>query len=219
MVEKISRVKTHQRYYVDGVRVPGATTITGIIAKPALIRWANQMGMKGIDTSKYVEKVADAGTLAHWMVEAHWLGQEVDTDSFTQEQIRLAEHSFLSYLEWEKGKDIEVFEVEKQLVSKKFCYGGTLDCICKIDGVLTVQDLKTSKRLYDEHFYQVAGYWNLARENGYPKVKTIRVLQIGRGEDENWTERVVTGEELILYWHAFWAACRLYHAMKEARKK
>ena len=37
--------KAHTVYKLaDGTRVPGATTITGLLNKPHLVRWANKIG-------------------------------------------------------------------------------------------------------------------------------------------------------------------------------
>ena len=44
--------KAHQRYKLaDGTQVPGVTTITGQLNKPALIIWANRLGLQGIDST------------------------------------------------------------------------------------------------------------------------------------------------------------------------
>lgn len=60
MADKLKKVtKAHTRYYLsDGTLVPGATTVTGLLNKPALVKWANNLGLQGIDSSKYVDKAA-----------------------------------------------------------------------------------------------------------------------------------------------------------------
>ena len=37
-LEKTRASKTHQRYFVDGVQVPGVTTVMSVLAKPAFRR-------------------------------------------------------------------------------------------------------------------------------------------------------------------------------------
>lgn len=217
-LDKLSKVRGHQVYRLaNGDIVPGATTVTGVLNKPALIRWANQQGLAGVDTSRYVAKVADAGTLAHEMAAAHWAGEKADTDAYSREQIVLAQSSFRSYLAWEKRHEVKVHAVERQYVSERHRYGGTIDAIADVDGVQTVLDLKTSKAIYDEHLYQVAGYWNLALENDWDDVSAIRVLQIGRGEGETWTERVLAGTDILPYWDVFQAALALYRAIRAVK--
>src|SRR5439155_21898181 len=53
------KVKAHVRYYTSkGEQVPGVTTILSVLNKPALVSWANRMGLQGIDTHKYVDEAA-----------------------------------------------------------------------------------------------------------------------------------------------------------------
>ena len=61
-----------------GRRVPGETTILGVINKPALAEWANQQGLAGVDTEKTVRYAADLGTVTHARIEAFVRGMELD---------------------------------------------------------------------------------------------------------------------------------------------
>ncbi|MBD3393661.1 MAG: hypothetical protein GF410_16730, partial [Chitinivibrionales bacterium] len=62
--------KVHTRYYNKaGKQVPGTTTITGVMNKSALVKWANGLGLRGIDVKNYVDELATIGTLAHYMIE------------------------------------------------------------------------------------------------------------------------------------------------------
>ena len=131
--------KAHTVYKLaDGTRVPGATTITGLLNKPHLVRWANKLGLEGIDSSKYTDEAAAVGTLAHALVQAHLQGETLDTTMFSPTQVDLAENAVLSYLEWEKRHKIEPLICEVPMVSEKLRYGGTVDCYCRLDGVPTL---------------------------------------------------------------------------------
>jgi len=60
------RSKAHQRYKTsDGRPCVGVTTVTGKIAKPYLVNWANKLGLDGYDVGTYVDALARIGTLAH----------------------------------------------------------------------------------------------------------------------------------------------------------
>jgi hypothetical protein len=64
------KTKAHIIYKLaDDSRVPGCTTICGILDKPALLEWANRIGLQGIEMRRYVDDKADIGTLAHDMIE------------------------------------------------------------------------------------------------------------------------------------------------------
>ena len=50
MAKYSNKSKIHTVYKTkDGIRVPGVTTILGELAKPALIHWAWDLGIKNID--------------------------------------------------------------------------------------------------------------------------------------------------------------------------
>lgn len=170
----------------DGIRLPGVTTITAELGwnKGVLISWANKLGLKGIESAKYVDDKADIGTLAHQMILDHLRQTKTDTSDYSKNQIDLAENCLLSYFAWEKGKTIEPILLETPLISETYKFGGTMDCFAKIDGVVTLCDFKTGKGIYDEYFIQVAGgYLLLLQENSH-KVEKIQILNIPRSEDE-----------------------------------
>ncbi len=184
--------KAHIRYKLaDGKTiVPGATTITGLLNKPYLVRWANNLGLEGIDSSTYTDEAAKIGTLAHAMVQADLQGEEIDRNLYSPEQVDLAENAVLSFFEWKKQHDITPIHCETPFVSEKMKYGGTVDCYCMLDGKPTLLDFKTGKAIYEEYFVQLAAYAELLRESGLP-VDECRILRIGRDETEGFEERSV----------------------------
>lgn len=181
------KVRAHIRYKLqDNTIVPGATTITNLLAKNALIKWSNDLGLKGISVNSYVDDKAAIGTLAHRMILDYFLKEKCNTDDYAKNQIDQAENSFLSFLEWEKQHKINVTCVETQLVSEKYKYGGTFDFYGLIDGNLEVIDFKTGG-IWPEHWFQVAAYKELLLENGHHPV-SVRILNIPRTEDESFKE-------------------------------
>lgn len=207
--------KAHTRYYLaDGTLVPGATTITGLLNKPALVRWANQLGLEGIDSTKYVDKAAKIGTLIHAMVEAHITNKPLETSDYSQKEIDIANVGFYKYLDWEKQHTIESIFNEKRFVSEKHKYGGTLDFYCKLDGKYTLIDFKSCKEIYGDQFCQVSGYGNLLRESKN-KVEQILILRIGRSEDEGFEEKYILPKKEKLYFKIFKSLIQVYYTKKE----
>ncbi len=211
----------HQRYRLrDGTIVPGVTTIVGVMAKPALINWANRMGLQGIDTTKYVDSLADAGTLAHYLVECDLVDEEPDPaylDEFSKVDLDRAENSLLSYYEWRKQHEIEIIGTEMQLVSEEHGFGGTCDIYCKLDGRFALIDIKTCKALYgkaDEKWTQVAGYSLLLEEN-FHKVDAEYILRIGREESEGF--EFVESPDPLLHSDRFFTCLELYNINKRLR--
>ena len=205
--------KAHQRYKLfDGTRVPGVTTITGQLNKPALIIWANKLGLAGIDSNKFRDDKAEIGSLGHEMIVAHLSKREPDTFDYSKNQIDQAENCFLSYLEWEKQHIIEPKLTEFQAVSETYKYGGAFDFYGSVDGTLEVVDFKTGSGIYDEMWFQVSAYGKLITD----QVQRYRILNIPRTEDESFKEEVKT--DLSLHFEAFLKLLDFYYINKKIKK-
>lgn len=213
-------VKAHTRYYLaDGTRVPGCTTVTGVLNKPALVRWANNLGLDGIDVSNYTDRLADAGTLVHHMILCDIQGQVPDLDAFAPQVVRLAENSFISYLAWRRAHTVEPIICEQPMVSETHRYGGTPDLYAKVDGVNALVDFKSGSGIYAEHFHQVAGgYLLLLEERGLP-VERIVLLNIPRDEDEAFVEIPLTIESPAVPKHReMFLLCRRVYQLQQELK-
>lgn len=209
--------KAHTVYKLaDGTRVPGVTTYLGVLNKPALVKWANNLGLQGIDSSKYVDNLADVGTLAHSMILTYLKGEELDSSDYSASQITLAENSFMSYLEWAKHHKIEPILIETPLVSEEYRFGGTPDLLALVDGIPTLVDFKTSKALYPEHYIQVAAYWVLVLEHSYT-ADNVMILRIGREEDEGFEVKPV--KALRTNWEIFTHCQAIYELQKQSKKE
>jgi len=207
--------KAHVRYELpNGTKIPGVTTVLGILNKPALVIWANRLGLQGIDSTKYRDEMADIGTLAHQMIVDYFKGEKTDTSDYSKTQIDLAENCLLSFWEWERGHKIEVIMAEAQLVSTDYGYGGTIDCFCKLDGQPTLLDFKTGKAIYPEMFYQLAAYEQLLAEAG-KLIEVTRILRIGRDADEGFEERSVG--KLDKHFELFKHCLAIYNLQKEVK--
>lgn len=215
-IEQVSGVKQHTVYKVEGKRVPGTTTIIGILEKPFLKVWANQIGLQGIELNKYVDKLAQIGTLAHLMIECHCLGADLDLNAYSAEQISLAENAYISFLEWERDKEVQYIGNEMVLTSPSLLYGGTIDIYCKVNGVLTLADIKTAKAVYPEMFVQLAAYKHLLEENGYP-VHDTRILRVGRDESEGFED--CHKPDLMAHWELFKCLRQAYELQKKINRK
>ncbi len=205
--------KAHTRYELkDGTYVPGTTTITGTLNKPFLIGWANKLGLEGIDSTKYVDYLADIGTLTHYRVECYLKGVGAVYDDYTQKQIKASDIPFEKFLLWEKENEFEIIDSELALVSEKHRYGGTCDIYCMLNGKKTLMDIKTSKRCYPEHYMQVSAYTKLLIENG-KDVESVKILRIGRNKNEGFG--VIDPPKLNLYWKVFLHLLEIYKLQKE----
>lgn len=171
--------KAHTRYRTKGgTIVPGVTTVINLLAKPALIYWAWDLGMKGEDFRKVRDKAADIGTVAHYLVECDIKGEKPDLGDTTPNVLRSARRAFNAYLDWRKNFILKNIECEAELVSEKYLFGGKLDWVARDpDGLVWLIDVKTGKGIYTEYRYQLAAYVQLWDEN-HPDTPIDRVAII-----------------------------------------
>ena len=207
------KYKAHRRYSTkSGEYVPGTTTITGLENKPFLVKWANSLGLEGIAVSKYVDALANIGTLAHEIIEFELTEKTIDLSDYTPNEITAAKNSVDKFHKWKDQHKFEVLKCEISLVSETHKFGGTADIYCLLDDVLTLIDLKTGKACYPEHYCQVSAYEQLLIENGYP-VKDVRILRIGRDESEGFDDLGVPNRGL--QWDKFLRLRDIYYINKK----
>lgn len=217
--ETVRKAKPHQRYQLEnGQEVPGVTTALGVINKRALVGWANKIGLQGIKVHEYVDDLADVGTCAHYLVQCHLAGETPDLQDFTPRQVDRAENCLISFFEWARDKEFDTIYSEKQLVSEQHHFGGTVDWYGQLNGRHIVIDIKTGKGLYDENDYQIAAYHHLVCVNGGP-VDEARLLQVGRSEDEGFSEKMIPTRAIKPYFDVFLAALNLYNVIRATKRR
>lgn len=230
--EHIPGTEAHQIYRLaDGTKVPGGSTIAKVCGADEstrfLVRWANQLGLDGYDSSKYVNVLADVGTLTHARALQFWRGKNIhEYDSiFSQWIIDKSNICYAKFEEWCKGKEFDPIVVEEPFVSEMFKFGGTPDFYGKIKGIegvpdwsLWLLDWKTSKYVYKSHFYQVAGYaMGLLEARGLP-TEFGGVLRMGRDETEGFEFKKKSRKEMELQWQIFHHGLQMYHLQKQEPK-
>lgn len=171
------------RYYMidhpdyENVRFPNVTSITGVLDKPALVGWAERMGIEAcqeylrntapdfIDIEEMAtqakgasrrkkEDAAEIGTKTHEIIESVLngdLGVEIPPELSSTIQ---------SFSNWyNQAGIVNIISTELPVVSVKYGYGGTIDVVARMrDGSITVFDWKTSNGLYKETTLQLSAY-------------------------------------------------------------
>ena len=210
------KAKAHQRYKTsDGRPCVGVTTVCGKIAKPYLITWANKLGLEGYDSNKWTDALADIGTLIHYLVECDIKGLIPDLGDYTENQITIAKEAFKKWVIWKEKNKFESIGSELQVVSDDLMVGGTCDHYCKLNDIFCVLDIKTSKSCYSEQRTQAVAYAKLLQALG-KQVDEVRILRIGRSENEGFDDILVGGIEL--HWKRFLAYLTTYWIDKDLER-
>jgi hypothetical protein len=150
----------------DGKKVPSVTTVLSRFKDSGgLIHWAWELGMEGKDYRKVRDAAADAGTLAHGLVDAWAHGVAFAIPQETPDEVRQrAEKAYGAFLEWVAQTQLKIDQTELPLVSEKYRFGGTFDALL-VRGKRSMGDWKTSNKVYGEYLAQVAAYGILWEEN------------------------------------------------------
>lgn len=199
-----------QPYYVGGRRVPSVTTVLSRFKESgALIHWAWNEGREGRDFRETKQKAADAGTLAHAMVEADIHDRAVDMSKFPNVTLSVrdnAAHALRAFREWAGRVELKVEHTELPLVSEKHMFGGTLDAMI-VMGQLVLGDWKTSGGIYTDMLVQVAGGYSLLWEENFPnqKIHGVEILRISKPEEP---------DDPISFHDHFWGPEVIPHAQK-----
>jgi hypothetical protein len=194
----------------DGTPVPGTTTIIGRFKDSGpLIYWAWTQGKTGLDFRATSKQAADAGTIAHDMVEASIKGETFEPPPGTDPAVLAkAAHAFAQWQAWAKQSRLKIVATERALVSEKYRFGGTLDAVGKLGRKFCLLDWKSSNGIYPDYLLQLAAY-ALLLEECEPKWKTdeAHIIRFSK-EHADFEHRSFTGladakHEFLLLREAF----------------
>ena len=237
--------KPARRQYRDtaGTKLPGVTTVLGVLEKPALVGWAATTAAEATaeacanglppDQARILgraavfsrrDKAADLGTRAHAMVEAHFRGEAVVVDVADVETAKVAECAARAIAHIEATCDrVVAVEVAHSVDSVPWRmgdlpgYGGTLDMIVERGGRQYVADLKTGRHAHDEVVPQLAAYRHLwIRHPDGTDIDGGLVFHVPiDGEGVN--ELAIDSATLDAGWRVFCGALIVYHARGSAK--
>jgi len=203
------------RALLDGI-LKGAMNgpaITALLARP----------LEAADHKKSAGKAADAGTIAHAMVEAHLKKDSAD-DRLASFKAPAdvgdkASNAFLAFLGWAEQTNLEVVKTEQSLVSETHRFGGTMDGnILTIQNKLSIADWKSSNALYPDMLLQVGAYGLLWNEN-HPENPVTGGYELVRFSKENGDFEHRHFDDLSAEQAAFLLMRKLYDAMKAVEKR
>lgn len=113
---------------------------------------------------KKTQGAADIGSFVHEYVEQHIkhkLGLGPKPKKPTNPQVLSGAKA---YLAWEKANKVEYVYSERKIYSLKYHYAGTVDIVARVNGVLSIVDIKTSNYMNVEFWLQTAGYQQALEE-------------------------------------------------------
>lgn len=127
------------------MKKPSVTELISLLDKPALVKWANKMGLQGVNTEEYSKKTMAVGTSYHNQIEKFIKNGECF-------ESRLIQDDFINFF-----NGAEILSCEENIETDYFI--GRVDIRYKKDGLLYVCDFKLNKKkLYLENKLQLVAY-------------------------------------------------------------
>lgn len=233
----IHRTPRHLYYFNGAGPWPGVTTVTGVLDKPALVRWfREQVARAAIASAERLVADRDAGnedaavayllaarnegtngrergSRIHGVLESIARREPVEIDPADAAAVAGARA-------WLNEAKVRPLEVEAYLINETLGYGGTCDLIAEIDGEVWLLDWKTSKsvawasgKVYDEMRLQLAAYGNaefIARPADPVRHPLPAITRYGIVHVTDGGTRLYDAQVGPADWSAFRAALHLY---------
>ena len=216
MLKLSKQTTTKNNYYIDGVKIPGVTTVLDLMDKPYLIHWAVKLAKQNTMWYEVRDRRKRIGLMAHDLIDCQ-LSNRPCTLEGSDEEIKIAMLCKENFDKWYESQDnINILATETCLVSKEHRFGGTCDLYYEQNGKRILMDFKTSKNVYENHKIQQCAYKLLLEENGMP-VDEIKLL--GINEEKRATVHQIPDSGIEVRTQLFLGLLDVYNCMQELKKK
>lgn len=145
-----------KRYYTleDGTRLPSVTTVLGAQKKEAIMKWRKRVGEE--EANRVSRKATSRGTNVHTLCERYLNNDSLGNIMPDAVEMFRSLKPLLNRID-------NIHYQECALWSKLLGMAGRVDCIGEFDGVLSVIDFKTSKKIktsadIEDYYWQTAAY-------------------------------------------------------------
>jgi len=207
-------------YELDGHLYPSVTTILDAYPKgPAFFEWLKVAGEKADEIR---DQFGKRGSVVHNLTELYDRGHQVSLMFDGKPQYTSMEwNMFERHIEFCERFKPEIAGIELNYASHDLKFGGTLDRIIKINGKITLIDIKTSNYLHNHFWLQMAAYVKLFEENNPDfKVEQIGILWLNAKTRSDGKKDTIQGtgwqlkfpeKSIADYWELFQAVHKLWN--------
>jgi len=190
------------RYYEkDGKYYPSVTFVNDVAlpTSPHLKKYYKDRGHSADDV---LRRAAEVGTNVHSAIELLLKGVELNSEAYSlTEQIYI-----MRFIEFFETNEVEVLETETPFVFEgdEYGYGGTIDFVGKVNGVMMLIDWKTSNGIYDSHKIQVAAYGMAYDKHMVESVALLHLDALTRGSSKTGIQGKGWKLEVVDNWRYEW---------------
>jgi CRISPR/Cas system-associated exonuclease Cas4 (RecB family) len=184
----------------EGNKYPSITTVLGVLSKAGIAAWRTRVGDE--EANKISHRASTRGTAVHDIVEKY-----LDNEELPEVLPHIT--ASLSNLKPSLSRIGRIFAQESPLYSKHLGVAGRVDCVGEYDGVPSIIDFKTSKKIKKKewitsYFMQAAAYAIMWEERtGMPITNLVIIMDVDNESPQiyvehrdNWTEKLFETIEL-----------------------
>ena len=196
----IAVTKDSGRVYTDpnNNTYPSITTVLSILSEDAIKAWRARVGEE--EANRISKTASNRGTAVHDLLE-RYVNNESDFDKEVEPHIMQSFYDVKPVLDKCLTK---VYAQEAGLYSERLGVAGRVDCVGEWNGIDSIIDYKTSKKLkkkewINSYFMQSTAYAIMWEERtGIPINQIVVVIAVDNEEPqifiekrENWTEKLI----------------------------
>ena len=193
--------KNGQRQYTgdDNQPVPSVTTVLSDTGdKTALINWRKRVG--DAEANRISQESAGLGTKVHNALEKYVLLEEYEIKGNNHISV-MAKNMVNEMIDKGLSQVDEIWGVEVALIAQGL-YAGTSDAVGMFNGVESIIDFKTAKKIkkrewIEDYFMQGCAYALAHNEMFGTKIQKVAILMVDR--ESKYADFVIEGEEFEHY--------------------
>jgi len=180
-----------KRYYTtpSGKRLPSVTTVVGAMKKQAIMEWRNRVGE--VEANRISKLATGRGNRVHGLAERYLKNEKIE---WAREMPDAVEMFRTLIPELQNINNIHY--IEQALWSERIGLAGRVDLIAEWNGVLSVIDFKTSKKIkksedIQDYFAQCTAYSGMYEEQiGEPINQIVIVMAVENEKPLIFVEKV-----------------------------
>jgi len=186
------------RRYVDpnGHKYPSVTTVLGILTEQSIREWRARVGED--EANRVSNRASARGTSVHAIVEKYLKNED------TSDYLPHIQQSFANLKPILDSRVGPIYGIESPLYSRHLGLAGRCDCVAQFDGVPSIIDFKTSRRIKEKdkisnYFAQMSAYAIMWEERtGMPITNTVVVMDVDHEKPLVFKEHRDNYTELLL---------------------
>ena len=172
-----------KRYYTSpsGKRLPSVTTVVGAMKKQAIMEWRNRVGE--VEANRISKLATGRGNRVHDLAERYLKNEKIEWVREMPDSVEMF-RTLIPHLH----RINNIHYIEQTLWSEQIGLAGRVDLIAEWDGVLSVIDFKTSKKIkkkedIQEYFAQCTAYAGMYEEHVSVPIDQIVIVMAVENEE------------------------------------